>query len=240
MNSNNTITIECINLSKHFGVGSTLVTPLQDIDLVVRRGEMVMLVGPSGSGKTTLISIIAGMMQQSSGQCLVLGQSINDLKEEEKIAFRGKNIGFIFQKFTLVHTLTALENVAVQLLLNGHTRQEAFAKASDLLLSIGLDQQRYRTPQNLSGGEQQRVAIARACIHQPKIILCDEPTSYLDYDRGIKIMELLQQIKAEQNCTLIVVTHDPRIFQFADRILELDKGRLQENGIEKYKHMTRH
>jgi putative ABC transport system ATP-binding protein len=184
--------------------------------------------GPSGSGKTTLISVIGGLLKQDSGSCLVLGKEINSMPEKEKTEFRGKNIGFLFQYFNLVPTLTALENVAVSLLIKGVDKASAYKQAEELLLTFGLDEQRYRKANMLSGGEQQRVAIARACINKPRIILCDEPTSFLDRERGKSIMELLKKIKIETNCTFIVVTHDPRILEFGDRILEIEDGMIKE------------
>jgi len=218
------ITIDCKNITKTFGQGTAEVKVLRGINLTAHENELIMLMGPSGSGKTTLISIIGGLLNQNSGDCTVLGKSINQLSEEEKTKFRGKNIGFLFQYFNLVPTLTAIENAAIPLILNGVNRQQAFEEAAKLLTSVGLEEQLYSTPSNMSGGQQQRVAIARACIHKPKIILCDEPTSFLDHERGKKTLELLQQIKNDTKCTLIVVTHDPRILEFADRILEIDDG----------------
>jgi len=218
------ITIECKKVTKTFGQGTSEVSVLRGVDLVAHENELIMLMGPSGSGKTTLISIIGGLLNQNSGDCTVLGKSINQLPEEEKTKFRGKNIGFLFQYFNLVPTLTAVENAAIPLILNGVNRNQAMEEAAKLLTLVGLEEQLYSTPNNISGGQQQRVAIARACIHKPKIILCDEPTSFLDHERGKKTLELLQQIKTENKCTLIVVTHDPRILEYADRILEIDDG----------------
>jgi putative ABC transport system ATP-binding protein len=223
------ITIECKNIIKKFGKGATEIATLRGISLTAYESELIMLMGPSGSGKTTLISIIGGILQQDSGECLILGRPINQLPEQERTVFRGKNIGFIFQNFNLIPTLNAIENAAIPLLLNGYARAQAFEIASQLLQSLGLEDQRYRIPSELSGGEQQRVAIARACINKPKIILCDEPTSFLDLERGKKTMQILQDIKAENNCTLIVVTHDPRILEFADRILEIEDGMIKES-----------
>jgi putative ABC transport system ATP-binding protein len=220
----NQITIECKKITKHFGQGETYVPTLKGVDLIAHENETIMIMGPSGSGKTTLISIIGGILNQDSGECLVLNESINSLPEEEKTKFRGKHIGFMFQHFTLVPTLNSVENAAIPLLLQGYSRNDALRESSKLLLSMGLDSQRYRTPNDLSGGEQQRVAIARACIHRPKIILCDEPTSFLDHIQGQKIMQLLTDMRKENNSTLIVVTHDPRILGFADQILEIEDG----------------
>lgn len=226
----NQITIECKNITKHFGQGETYVPTLKGIDLVAHENETIMLMGPSGSGKTTLLSIIGGILSQDSGDCLVLNVSLNSLPEKEKTTFRGKNIGFMFQHFTLVPTLNSVENAAIPLLLQGYSRNDALRESSKLLLSMGLDQQRYRTPNGLSGGEQQRVAIARACIHRPKIILCDEPTSFLDHVQGQKIMQLLTDMRKENNSTLFVVTHDPRILGFADQILEIEDGFIKKTS----------
>lgn len=223
------ITIECKKITKSFGQGDIRVETLKGIDLVAHEREMIMLMGPSGSGKTTLISIIGGILQQDSGECLILGTAINSLQGEEKTKFRGRSIGFMFQYFSLVPTLTAIENVSIPLMLNGYDRQEIMDRSSALLQKMGLEAHRYRVPSELSGGEQQRVAIARACIHRPPIILCDEPTSFLDHERGEKIMGLLQEIKNENNCTIIVVTHDPRILHHADRILVIEDGMIKES-----------
>lgn len=219
-----TKTIECKNIKKSFMNGDKRIEVLHDINLTTYEQEMIMLMGPSGSGKTTLISIIGGIMQQDSGQCLVLNKSINELPRAEKTFFRGETIGFLFQHFILVPTLNAVENAAIPLLCTGFDAQESYAKAEKLLTDFGIGKEMHKTPKQLSGGEQQRVAIARAVIHEPKIILCDEPTSFLDLERGKKIMEILQQIKEKNKCTIIVVTHDPRILSFADRIVRIEDG----------------
>ena len=226
----NTPVVTCSNISKKFGSGSSEVTPLKGITFTANEGELILLMGPSGSGKTTLISIVGGLLDQTEGQCTVLGQEINQLSEQEKTAFRGKNIGFMFQSFNLVPTLSAVENVAIPLFLTGAKRSDALQEAEKLLASLDLDKQRYTSPQNLSGGEQQRVALARACLHKPKIILCDEPTSFLDQARGKQVMQLLHDYKKESGTTLIIVSHDPRITDFADRILEIDDGILKPEG----------
>jgi putative ABC transport system ATP-binding protein len=223
-------TVVCKGISKYYGERDR-VWPLKEIDLVTHEDEMIILMGPSGSGKTTLLSIIGGILHQSSGECLVLGKDINNLPEAERTEFRGKNIGFLFQYFNLVPTLTALENAALPLILTGTEREEAFNRAEEFLTHFGLDEQRYRIPDSLSGGEQQRVALARACIHKPKVLLCDEPTSFLDKERGRKTMELLAAIKKENNCTILVVSHDPRIASFADRILEIENGSLVHKDL---------
>ncbi len=219
-----TITIECKNIKKSFVSGNKEIQVLHNVDLTAHEKEMIMLMGPSGSGKTTLISIIGGILEQDSGECLVLSQSINQMPSKEKTKFRGENIGFLFQHFILIPTLNALENAAIPLLCTGASRSIAFEKAKSLLIQMGLENEIYKKPTQLSGGEQQRVAIARAFIHNPKIVLCDEPTSFLDIERGKKIMDILQATKDKNNCTIIVVTHDPRILDFADRIVRIEDG----------------
>lgn len=226
----NEIVVSCTNINKTFTEGNEKISPLIDINLTTHESELVLLMGPSGCGKTTLISIIGGILKQDTGECLVMNKSINDLPEKEKTVFRGKNIGFLFQTFNLIPTLTAIENAAIPLILNGYSRTNAFKEAESLLNLLDLEQQCYRTPSKLSGGEQQRVAIARAFIHKPKLILCDEPTSFLDHERGKIVMNILQSITKQNNCSLIVVSHDPRIIEFADRILTIDDGYIKENS----------
>lgn len=224
------ITIECKNITKSFKSGSQHFQILHDIDFTAYTNEMIMLMGPSGSGKTTLISIIGGILNADSGQCAVLGKDINALPEQEKTAFRGKNIGFLFQHFTLVPTLNALENAAIPLLCQGVTRAVSFKKAQEVLTAMGLALDINKNPEQLSGGQQQRVAMARACITEPAIILCDEPTSFLDFERGQKVMTILKELKTKNNCTIIVVTHDARILPFADRIINIEDGIIKETS----------
>lgn len=198
-------TIECRHISKSFGDGQSRVNVLKDVNFSASAHELIMLMGPSGSGKTTLLSIMGGILSPSHGTCSILGNDLTTMGEHDLISFRGAHMGFIFQNFTLVPMLTALENAALPLLIAGVKREVALARASDFLLQFGLDSQRYRTSQELSGGEQQRVALARACIHKPSIILCDEPTSFLDRARGIQIMELLSGIKNSFETTIVEI-----------------------------------
>ncbi len=230
MSTINRITISCKNIIKSFGTGTAQTKVLRGVDFIAHENEMVMLMGPSGSGKTTLLSIIGGLLKPDSGECLILDKAINSLSEREKTIFRGKSIGFLFQYFNLVPTLNAIENAAIPLILNGTERNKAFEQASTLLKTVGLDQQRTYVSTQLSGGEQQRVSLVRAFIHRPNIILCDEPTSFLDHERGKQIMELLRAIQKENNCTVIVVTHDPRILEFADRIVTIEDGMIKQGA----------
>ncbi len=224
----NTITIECKNIKKTFKRGQEEYTVLDDINLVAYENQMIMLMGPSGSGKTTLLTIIGGLLEQDSGTCLIMGKSINAMAEKERTIFRGDTMGFMFQRTNLVPTLTALENATVPLLIHAVPEAQAYKQAAELLTSFGLGDRLNSYPSALSGGEQQRVAIARACIHNPKIILCDEPTSALDSERGKKIMDLLQKIKEEKRGTIVIVTHDPRILHYADKIFVIEDGKITE------------
>jgi putative ABC transport system ATP-binding protein len=218
--------IDCKKITKYFGQGSSRIAALTDVNLRIDRGELRLLMGPSGSGKTTLISVIAGMLTQDEGQCLVNGIDLNHLADKQRVYYRGKNIGFVFQAFNLVPSLTCEENIAVPLLAFGTPRKEALEKAEELLISFGLKEKIGAMPPSLSGGQQQRIAIARAIIHQPPIIVCDEPTSFLDHHTGLMIMEILKKMTIEKHVTIIVVTHDPRIVQFADKIDKLEDGRI--------------
>ena len=220
------LAIRCQHVTKSFGEGNAKVTALRGIDMEVKQGELYMLVGPSGCGKTTLISIIAGILDQDEGECLLFGQNIKNLNTGGRIDFRAKNIGFVFQAFNLLPALTLAENVAVPLIINGTPRKEAVAKACDILTTVGLGDRVQSLPSQLSGGQQQRVAIARALVHNPRVIVCDEPTSALDHQTGLKVLELMRKLALASGRTLIVVTHDNRIYSFADRIAQMDDGRI--------------
>src|SRR3954464_5667001 len=220
------IAVYCSGVTKTYGSGSSAVTALRGIDLDVRKGELMMLVGPSGCGKTTLISVMAGILDQDSGECEVFGRDLKNMGQWQKTHFRGQTIGFVFQAFNLLPSLTAAENVAVPLLINGMRRREAVGRAKEVLSRVGLGDRTHSLPSQLSGGQQQRVAIARALVHDPKLIVCDEPTSALDHETGHKVMELLREIALAAGRALVIVTHDARIFEFADRIARMDDGRI--------------
>ena len=218
--------VHCRSVTKTYGSGSAAVTALRGIDLDVRAGELLMLVGPSGCGKTTLISVIAGILDRDGGECDVFGHDFSAMSAREKTRYRGETIGFVFQAFNLLPTLTAAENVSIPLLINGAARGVAIQKAKEMLANVGLGDKVNSLPAQLSGGQQQRVAIARALVHDPKLIVCDEPTSSLDHETGQKVMELLKDIALKNDRSLIIVTHDARIFGFADRIAKMDDGRI--------------
>ncbi len=218
--------IICKNIKKVFGEGPNRVDALRGINLEINDGELLMIMGPSGSGKTTLISVIAAILTQTEGECLIGDCDLNHLSDEQKTRYRSQHIGFVFQSFNLVPMLSCRENVAIPLILNQTDRKSAELRADQLLNDLGIGDKAHTTPNLLSGGQQQRVAIARALIHNPDLIVCDEPTSFLDHETGIKIMELLRNIVKERKKTLIIVSHDPRITQFADRIVRLEDGRI--------------
>jgi putative ABC transport system ATP-binding protein len=222
------IAVYCRGVTKAYGTGDARVMALRGIDFEVRRGELLLLVGPSGCGKTTLISIIAGILDQDSGKCEVLGQDLEEMGQRERAHFRGVSIGFVFQVFNLLTALTALENVTIPLLISGAPQNRAEARARKALEAVGLGARLDALPAQLSGGQQQRVAIARALVHDPKLIVCDEPTSNLDHETGRSMLEILRGVARSPNRALIVVTHDTRILDFADRIARMDDGKIVE------------
>jgi putative ABC transport system ATP-binding protein len=217
----------CRGLTKTYGSGTGTVQALRGIDLEVEPGELLMLVGPSGCGKTTLISVLAGVLHRDGGDCTVLEHDYKEMRPNDTTRFRGRNIGFVFQALNLIPALTAAENVATPLIINGSQRRPAVAAADEILNRVGLDRRMAQSlPIDLSGGQQQRVAIARALIHQPRLIVCDEPTSALDSETGRRVMELMRELAVQTDRAVIVVTHDARIFDFADRIAYMNDGRI--------------
>jgi putative ABC transport system ATP-binding protein len=226
----NALAVSCQNVVKVYDTGDQKVTALNGINLDIALGELMMLVGPSGCGKTTLISVIAGILDQDSGSCELFGENLLTMSSRYKLDFRAKNVGFVFQAFNLLPSLNAAENVSVPLVINGMKRVEAERKASQVLEQVGLGERVKSLPSQLSGGQQQRVAIARALVHSPRLIVCDEPTSALDHETGYTVMELLKDVALEENRSLVIVTHDARIFNFADRIAEMDDGHIVRVG----------
>ncbi|CDR33472.1 ABC-type transporter, ATPase subunit [Criblamydia sequanensis CRIB-18] len=214
------------HVSKTYGAGASQIQALKDIYMTAFENELLMIVGPSGCGKTTLLSVIAGTLRFEEGEVVVLNQSLNGLTDDELTCFRRENIGFIFQQYHLIKTLTALENVIIPLLLNQISWSNGEFDVLDVLEKVGLGGRESSLPSQLSGGQQQRLAIARAIVHKPKLVICDEPTSALDAATGIAVLEILKKISKMPGRTVIVVTHDSRIFKFADRIYQMDDGRI--------------
>jgi putative ABC transport system ATP-binding protein len=220
------LAVRCQKVVKVYDTGGQKVTALNGINLEIEAGELMMLVGPSGCGKTTLISVMAGILDQDDGSCEVFGENLLNMRGRDKLNFRARNIGFVFQAYNLLPSLNAAENVSVPLIINGMKRVEAERKAISVLEHVGLGERWQSLPSQLSGGQQQRVAIARALVHSPRLIVCDEPTSALDHETGHNVMTLLKDVALHKDRTLVIVTHDARIFDFADRIAEMDDGHI--------------
>ena len=218
--------VHCRGVTKSFGSGAATVAALRGVDLDVFDGELLLLVGPSGCGKTTLLSIIGAMLERDAGDCTVMGRDPEDMGRSERARFRGESLGFVFQGFNLLPTLSAQENVAVPLLIGGTPRRFAFQNARDMLEVVGLGERLDARPSELSGGQQQRVAIARALARSPRLVLCDEPTSNLDHETGAEMVELLKRAGRASGRALIVATHDTRIFGYADRVAHMEDGRI--------------
>lgn len=218
--------IRVTGVDKSFGRGEARTTVLKHTDFFAEIGELTMLVGPSGCGKTTLLSIMAGTLHADGGEIEVLGERIDRMADNQVARFRARKLGFIFQQFNLVPTLTAQENVSVPLLIQGVPWREAERKAHEALDWVGLASHATHRPGKMSGGQQQRVAIARALVHDPPVILCDEPTSALDSENGRHVMELLRKAAGQRDRVVLVVTHDNRTYRFADRMAEMEDGRI--------------
>jgi putative ABC transport system ATP-binding protein len=208
------------------------------VDLDIPLGKTTFLVGPSGCGKTTLISIIAGLLTPTSGRVQILDREITKLRGGRLVSFRAQVLGFIFQQFNLIPALTAAENAAVSLVVQGYTLAAAKRKSSLLLDKLGMSSNANKFPNQLSGGQQQRVAIARALVHDPRIVICDEPTASLDAESGYAVMQLLQEVAKSPQRAVIVVTHDNRIYGFADLIASMSDGRILDVATQP-KHESR-
>ena len=218
--------IQIRNLTKSFTKGQSVITPLDSLSLEVSRGEFLALMGPSGSGKTTLLNLIAGIDTASSGELLVDSQDLGSLSRARLTKWRSLNVGYIFQLYHLVPILSAFENVELPLLLQPLTRSERRARVEAALDLVGLSDRIHHRPAELSGGQEQRVAIARAIVHDPKLLVADEPTGDLDGESASSILELLRSLSRDHQKTIVMVTHDPRAAAVADRSLHLEKGQL--------------
>jgi putative ABC transport system ATP-binding protein len=225
--SDRSIAVRCSGLTKSFPAGDGFVEVLHGIDFEVAAGELTMLVGPSGCGKTTLISIIAGILSPTGGTVETCGKLITQLSDAEKAAFRRRAVGFVFQQYNLLPALTTAENAAIPLVAAGMPMGAAAGRAAAILEQIGMGAHLDKLPNQLSGGEQQRVAIARAFVHAPRLIVCDEPTAALDAETGQTVLEILKKAALVPDRAVIVVTHDTRIFRFADRIATMEDGRIR-------------
>ncbi len=222
------IAVRCRGVTKMFGAGEARTMALAGVDLEINRGALTLLVGPSGCGKTTLISIIAGLLNPTEGSIEVFGTALQSLNSNQLVRFRSQNIGFVFQQYNLLPAMTAAENAAVPLLIQGVSRRQAIRVASDMLATVGLAEKAKAMPNQLSGGQQQRVAIARALITQPRLMVCDEPTAALDTNSGQRVMELLSSVAVHPERAVIIVTHDTRVLGFGDRRITMADGLIQD------------
>jgi putative ABC transport system ATP-binding protein len=213
-------------LTKHFGSGDQRVQALRGVDWDIFSGQMTLIVGPSGCGKTTLLSVIAGILNGDSGTVNLFGNELTTMSDRTLTRFRAHNIGFVFQQYNLLPALTAAENAAIPLVIAGWTKQQAVKKAGEVLSAIGMGKKLASLPSQLSGGQMQRVAIARALVHEPRLLVCDEPTAALDHETGLTVMGLLREVAVRPDRAVVVVTHDNRVFGFGDRIAHMDDGAI--------------
>jgi putative ABC transport system ATP-binding protein len=220
------VAVRIRGLSKHFGSGDQEVKALDGVDLDFEAGKLSLIVGPSGCGKTTLLSVVAGILDADEGEVSIFGETITTMGDRAKTRFRARRIGFVFQQYNLLPALTAAENASIPLVIAGWKKAEAVAKAAEVLASIGMGKKVASLPSQLSGGQMQRVAIARALVHEPSLLVCDEPTAALDHESGQTVMGLLREAAVRPDRAVIVVTHDNRIFHFGDRIAHMDDGRV--------------
>jgi putative ABC transport system ATP-binding protein len=226
--------VVCTNVSIEFPTAAGLLRVLKGVDFVAPPGELTMLVGPSGCGKTTLISVIAGLLRGATGSVRAFGREVTSLSGGELVPFRLENIGFIFQQYNLLAGLTAAENAAVPLVAGGVAWPEALGRAGALLEELGMGAHAQKLPRQLSGGQQQRVAIARALVHEPRLLLCDEPTAALDGKAGQAVMGLLRGLAVRPDRAAIIVTHDPRVYAYADRVVHMEDGvvvKVEERAV---------
>jgi len=216
---------------KDFASGDAVDRVLHGIDLDLHAGQLTMLVGPSGCGKTTLLSIVTGILSPTAGEVTVYGTELTTLGDRDKVLFRRSRLGFIFQQYNLLPALSAEENAALPLVAAGVPLRKAARRAAEVLERMGMAEHRHKTPNHLSGGQQQRVAIARALVHGPQLVVCDEPTAALDAHTGQTVMEILRDIALDPGRAVLVVTHDNRIFNFADRIVRMSDGRIESDQL---------
>lgn len=218
--------IEVKNLTKKYRVGSEIINALNGVDLQIEQGEFLAIVGTSGSGKSTLLHMMSGLERPTKGEILINGVLINKVREKDMASFRRKHMGFIFQHYNLLTALTALENAALPLVLQGVNVRERNKRAVEILKTLGLGDRMKNKPNQMSGGQQQRVSIARALINNPKILFADEPTGNLDTRTTREIMELLTTMVKEKGQTLVMVTHDMEVANYADRIIQMVDGEI--------------
>ena len=222
------VAVRIRGVTKHFGSGDRRVQALRGVDWDVAKGQMSLLVGPSGCGKTTLLSVMAGILDCDEGEVTIFGSKVTAMGDRERTRFRAKNIGFVFQQYNLLPALTAAENASIPLVIAGAPKERAVGHARAVLGMLGMGTKTESLPSQLSGGQQQRVAIARALVHEPSLLVCDEPTAALDHETGSTVMALLREAAVRPDRAVVIVTHDNRVFQFGDRIAHMNDGRVVE------------
>ena len=230
--SSSTAFIELHDLSKNFREGNDTRLVLNQVQATFNQGEFIVLLGQSGSGKSTLLNLLSGIEKPTTGTVSINGVAVNEMSERDCTLFRRDRIGFVFQFFNLIPTLTVLENVTLPQELAGKNIQEIEKQALTLLKQVGLKERCGAFPDKLSGGQQQRVAIARALVHNPMLVLADEPTGNLDEETGERVLKLLLALTKDRNKTLIMATHNPEIAKLADRVLRVHEGHLEENPVD--------
>jgi putative ABC transport system ATP-binding protein len=218
--------VVCEMVEKEFGDGESKNRVLKGVDLCVPPSQLTLLVGPSGCGKTTLVSIIAALLYPTAGHVRVLGEDLAAMPDRRRVRFRGEHIGFVFQQYNLLPALSAVENAALPLIIRNLPRPTALERAAEVLSTLGLGERLHALPSQLSGGQQQRVALARALVHEPRLLICDEPTAALDGHAGQMVMQLLLNAVVRPGRAVIVVTHDSRVFSFGDRVIEMSDGKI--------------
>jgi putative ABC transport system ATP-binding protein len=219
-----------INATRDFKIGEVETHALRGVNLSIANGEFTALVGPSGSGKTTLLQLIGLLDQPTSGQVFINGKDATRLNRNQRADLRKGTIGFIFQFFALIPTLTAYENVEMPLLLNGMKAAERKSRVNEMLEAVGLSDRAHHRPDQLSGGQQQRVAVARALAIRPSVVLADEPTANLDTENGQQVMDIMAKLNQETGTTFVFATHDPRVIKYAKRVITLSDGLIVENN----------
>jgi putative ABC transport system ATP-binding protein len=220
--------LKAVGITKVYDTGKVKVEALRGIDLEIRKGEMVVIMGPSGCGKTTLLNCLSGIDDVTEGEVYIRGMLLSQLKDNERTDYRAARMGFVFQSYNLIPVLTTVENVELPLLILGVDPKEARRRALEALSAVGLEEEALRKPMELSGGQQQRVAIARAIVNDPEVVFADEPTGNLDSETSQEVVALLRELNRSRGLTLVLVTHDPSVSQYADRILTMRSGRIVE------------
>ncbi|MCP5532245.1 MAG: ABC transporter ATP-binding protein [Akkermansiaceae bacterium] len=226
--TNDRVAVDVRGVEKHFSDGARSIHVMKQVTLQALKGEILMLVGPSGCGKTTLLSAIAGTLNIESGEIDVMGNPVHKMSDAALTRFRAKTIGFIFQQFHLIPTISVAENVGIPLLIQNAPKKQVIDRARAVLDAVGLGDRWKERPNRLSGGQQQRVAIARALVHEPPLVICDEPTAALDARNGEIVLELFRNVARSPDRAVLIVTHDNRIFSYADRVARMDDGEIVE------------